>query len=207
MLNFIRLLIHTSYDAVATSLSAVRSGYRTEMLSMCPMLGALCTWSLTSMVTAVTDQPSQQSTRPRSHQEGLTGVHQRHTRIHIQRSVWLSFSRTILLLLSQLVLSVSTEMEKTHSCMSSVNYTSSAHQERSLNWIVYNPLPFHYLHIKWKHFLHLFIAGNQTRPKRYTNYGSSQHTSKGLRSSNSEDSWHALRLPKTSDLFLGMEII
>ena len=112
MLNFIRLLIHTSYDAVATSLSAVRSGYRTEMLSMCPMLGALCTWSLTSMVTAVTDQPSQQSTRPRSHQEGLTGVHQRHTRIHIQRSVWLSFSQTILLLLSQLVLSVSTEMEK-----------------------------------------------------------------------------------------------
>ena len=158
------------------------------------------------MVAAVRDQPSQQSTQPRSHREGLTGAHQRRTRIHIQRSVLLSFSRTVLLLLSQLLLSVSTEMEKTHSCMLSVNYTSSAHQERSLNWIVYNRLPFHYLH-KWKHFLHLFIAGNQTRPKRDTNYGSSQHTSKGLRSSNSENSWHALRLPKTSDLFLGMEII
>ena len=41
MLNFIRLLIHTSYDAVAMSPSAVRSGYRTEMLSMCQCWGTV----------------------------------------------------------------------------------------------------------------------------------------------------------------------
>ena len=178
------------------------------MLSLSPMPGARCTWSLMSMVTAVTDQPFQWSTWPWSHQEGLTGAHQKpHRNTHSMLSVTILFLNNFTFAL-KIVTPLSTEMEKTHSYLSSINYTSSAYQEQSLNWIVYSPLPFHYLHIKWKRFLRLFIASNQSGPKKYTNYGSCHHTSKGLSSSSSsENSWHALRLPKTSDLFLGMEII
>lgn len=184
-LNFTRLLIHTSYDG-----SSCDTEHREKQLlygnaKHVPMLGALCTWSLTPMVTIVTDQPLQQSMWPRTHQEGL----QEYTKGTYEYTFNVQYYYP---LPQQLLLPVSTEMEKTHSYMSNVNYTSSAYQEQSFNWIVYNPLPFRSLHIKWKYFLRLFIASNQTRPKRYTNYGSS---------------WHALRLPKTSDLFLGMETI